>query len=74
MIGLDLRKRDARQAANESAEDDEDEDEDDDGPASRLVSQLLTFLLKGFKAKLKIARFRSVQLVALMINSLGEIE
>lgn len=56
------------------AEGQVDEDDEDDGPASRLVSQLLGFLLKGFKAKNKIARFRCVQLVALMVNSLGEIE
>jgi len=49
-------------------------DDEDDGPASRLVSQFLGFLLKGFVAKNKVARFRCVQLVALMINSLGEIE
>ncbi|BGP22271.1 condensin complex subunit 3 [Rhodotorula toruloides] len=51
-----------------------DEDEDEDGPASRLVAQLLAFLLRGFQAKNKIARYRCVQLVALMINSLGEID
>ncbi|GAA6000576.1 hypothetical protein JCM10207_004558 [Rhodosporidiobolus poonsookiae] len=55
----------------QNGEDDEDED---DGPASRLVAQLLAFLLRGFQAKNKIARYRCVQLVALMINSLGEID
>lgn len=55
-------------------EDDADEDDEDDGPASRLVSQLLSFLLRGFQAKNKVARYRCVQLVALMINNLGEIE
>ncbi|GAA5928774.1 hypothetical protein JCM3775_004631 [Rhodotorula graminis] len=54
--------------------DDEEDDDDDDGPASRLVAQLLAFLLRGFQAKSKIARYRCVQLVALMINSLGEID
>lgn len=53
---------------------DEDDEDEDDGPASRLVAQLLAFLLRGFQAKSKIARYRCVQLVALMINSLGEIE
>ncbi|GAA5963743.1 hypothetical protein JCM3765_006835 [Sporobolomyces pararoseus] len=57
----------------EGQEQDE-EDEEDDGPASRLVSQLLSFLLRGFQAKNKIARYRCVQLVALMINNLGEID
>ncbi|GAA5865849.1 hypothetical protein JCM3774_003117 [Rhodotorula dairenensis] len=51
-----------------------DDDDADDGPASRLVAQLLAFLLRGFQAKNKIARYRCVQLVALMINSLGEID
>lgn len=55
------------------AEASEDEDEIE-GPSARLVQQLLKFLLKGFQAKNKIARFRCVQLVALMVNSLGEIE
>ncbi|GAA5979389.1 hypothetical protein JCM10908_002905 [Rhodotorula pacifica] len=58
-----------REAAGET-----DEDDVDDGPASRLVAQLLAFLLRGFQAKNKIARYRCVQLVALMINSLGEID
>ncbi|BGP19048.1 hypothetical protein JCM10213_009242 [Rhodosporidiobolus nylandii] len=52
----------------------EEDEEDEDGPASRLVAQLLAFLLRGFEAKNKIARYRCVQLVALMINSLGEID
>jgi len=55
-------------------QEEEEDDEEDDGPASRLVSQLLSFLLRGFQAKNKIARYRCVQLVALMINNLGEIE
>lgn len=57
-----------------AAAGDAEEDDADDGPASRLVAQLLAFLLRGFQAKNKIARYRCVQLVALMINSLGEIE
>lgn len=60
--------------AKKREEEGEDADDDDDGPSSRLVAQLLAFLLKGFQAKNKIARFRCVQLVALMVNSLGEIE
>ncbi|KAL8290386.1 hypothetical protein RQP46_002644 [Phenoliferia psychrophenolica] len=66
-VDHDAKKKEAEATEN-------DEDEDDDGPASRLVAQLLAFLLKGFQAKSKIARFRSVQLVALMVNSLGEID
>lgn len=69
----DFKQRQER--ADERDEDDSDDDEEDeDGPASRLVAQLLAFLLRGFEAKSKIARYRCVQLVALMINSLGEIE
>ncbi|GAA5925051.1 condensin subunit YCG1 [Sporobolomyces koalae] len=52
----------------------DDDDDEDDGPASRLVSQLLSFLLRGFQAKSKISRYRCVQLVTLMINNLGEID
>ncbi|GAA5998124.1 condensin subunit YCG1 [Rhodotorula paludigena] len=58
----------------EANRDEDDEEDEDDGPASRLVAQLLAFLLRGFQAKSKIARYRCVQLVALMINSLGEID
>ncbi|KDE08656.1 hypothetical protein MVLG_01115 [Microbotryum lychnidis-dioicae p1A1 Lamole] len=65
-------EHDFKQREAEAGEQDDDEDED--GPASRLVAQLLAFLLKGFQAKNKVARFRSVQLVALMVNSLGEID
>ncbi|GAA5984097.1 hypothetical protein JCM11641_000312 [Rhodosporidiobolus odoratus] len=68
-VEFDLKQR----AQNEDDEEGEDE-EDEDGPASRLVAQLLAFLLRGFEAKNKIARYRCVQLVALMINSLGEID
>ncbi|POY70728.1 hypothetical protein BMF94_6138 [Rhodotorula taiwanensis] len=56
------------------ANGEQDDDDVDDGPASRLVAQVLAFLLRGFQAKNKIARYRCVQLVALMINSLGEID
>lgn len=68
-----MRKREERKASGMDV-DEEDDDDEDDGPANRLVTQLLSFLLKGFKAKMKVARFRCVQLVALMINSLGELE
>lgn len=68
----DFKQRQER--SDERDEDDSDDEEDEDGPASRLVAQLLAFLLRGFEAKSKIARYRCVQLVALMINSLGEIE
>ncbi|GAA6043061.1 hypothetical protein JCM8097_005142 [Rhodosporidiobolus ruineniae] len=67
-VEFDFKQREERD------EDEDDEDEDEDGPASRLVAQLLAFLLRGFEAKSKIARYRCVQLVALMINSLGEID
>ncbi|KZO96900.1 putative mitotic chromosome condensation-related protein [Calocera viscosa TUFC12733] len=51
-----------------------DNDEDEDTPASRLVAFLLSHLLKGFEAKDKSVRYRCVQLVALMISSLGELD
>ncbi|KAK4702820.1 condensin complex subunit 3, partial [Phenoliferia sp. Uapishka_3] len=71
-VEFDTKKKAAERGPDQQ-EDEEDED-DDDGPASRLVAQLLTFLLKGFQAKNKVARFRCVQLVALMVNGLGEID
>ncbi|GAA5884953.1 hypothetical protein JCM6882_007168 [Rhodosporidiobolus microsporus] len=68
-------EHDFKDRAQREEEQGSDADEDDeDGPASRLVAQLLAFLLRGFGAKNKVARYRCVQLVALMINSLGEID
>ncbi|KAI5479984.1 condensin complex subunit 3 [Pseudohyphozyma bogoriensis] len=71
-VEYDEKKR--QEAAAARGDDEEDEDEEEDGPSTRLVSQLLAFLLKGFLAKNKVVRFRAVQLVALLINSLGEID
>lgn len=51
-----------------------DDDDDDDTPASRFVSQLIKYLLKGFEAKDKNVRFRVLQIVTDMISNLGEIE
>ncbi|KAK4056299.1 chromosome condensation complex Condensin, subunit G [Microbotryomycetes sp. JL221] len=82
-VDVDLKRAEARQQEKQQAKQDGDDDNDDDqvedddepeGPSSRLVAQLLAFLLRGFTAKSKIARFRCVQLVALMINSLGEVD
>ncbi len=50
------------------------EDEDLDTPVSRFISQLLKFLLKGFVAKDKNVRFRSVGTVAELLCHLGELE
>lgn len=49
-------------------------EDDDDTPASRFVSQLIKYLLKGFEAKDKNVRFRVLQIVTDMVSNLGEIE
>ncbi|KZT57283.1 putative mitotic chromosome condensation-related protein [Calocera cornea HHB12733] len=57
-----------------AAEQPENADDDEDTPASRLTVFLLSHLLRGFEAKDKSVRYRCVQLVALMISSLGELD
>ncbi|KAL6308311.1 nuclear condensing complex subunit [Sparassis latifolia] len=49
-------------------------DEDEDTTASRFVTRVLKFLLKGCVAKDKVVRFRVVQCIADMILHLGEID
>ncbi|TCD66080.1 hypothetical protein EIP91_001838 [Steccherinum ochraceum] len=49
-------------------------EEDEDTPASRFLARLLSHLLKGFTAKDKTVRHRSVSLVAELISHLGELD
>lgn len=58
----------------ERKQSEDTEDEEEDGPSSRLVNNTFAFCLKGFGAKNKIARFRCVQLVSLMVSSLEDLE
>lgn len=51
-----------------------DDDDDDDTTAARFIGRLLKFLLKGFVAKDKIARYRCVQILTEMVAHLGELE
>jgi condensin complex subunit 3 len=60
-------------AAETKKEQDGDEDEDEDTTASRFVDKVLTFLLSGFAAKDKVARYRCVHFLAEMVAHLGEI-
>jgi len=48
--------------------------EEDDSTASRFIEFLIKALLKGFTSKDKIVRYRSVQFVAEIVTSLGELE
>lgn len=50
------------------------EDDDEETPTSRLVKHLLKHTMKGFSAKDKTVRYRSVQVIAELIFSLGELE
>ncbi|THH30647.1 hypothetical protein EUX98_g3519 [Antrodiella citrinella] len=54
-----------------SAAPDEDED---DTPTTRFIARLLSYCLKGFIAKDKTVRFRSVSIVAELISHLGELD
>lgn len=53
--------------------DDNDDDDDDETTASRFVEKVLAFLLIGFEAKDKVARYRCVHFLAEMVAHLGEI-
>ena len=48
--------------------------EDEETPASRFVAKLLSYMLKGFTAKDKNVRLRSVSIVAELVSHLGELE
>ncbi|KAI0092243.1 nuclear condensing complex subunit [Irpex rosettiformis] len=50
------------------------DNEESDTPVSRFVADLLKFLLKGFQAKDKNVRFRSVSTVAELVSHLGELD
>lgn len=50
------------------------DEEEEDTTASRFVSRILRYLLKGSVAKDKVVRFRIMQCIAEMISHLGEIE
>ncbi|KAF9010128.1 nuclear condensing complex subunit [Cyathus striatus] len=52
----------------------EDEDEDGDTFATRFVSRLLNWLFRGFEAKNKNVRYRSVFIVSEMMAYIGEID
>lgn len=58
-------------AAEEQAAADDDAEE---SPTSRLVQHLLKYTMRGFAAKDKTVRYRSVQVIAELIFSLGELE
>ncbi|KAG2363036.1 nuclear condensing complex subunit [Suillus spraguei] len=51
----------------------DDDDDDDETTASRFVEKVLAFLLNGFEAKDKVARYRCVHFLAEMVAHLGEI-
>ncbi|EEB95490.1 hypothetical protein MPER_05534, partial [Moniliophthora perniciosa FA553] len=62
-------------AAESRADDEEEEDVlDIDSATSRFTERLVEFLLKGFGAKDKSARYRVVQICAEIVISLGELD
>lgn len=65
--GLDL-------TLNHLADEEKKADDDEETPASLLTERLLAFLLKGFEAKDKSARFRCVKVVADSVEHLGALE
>lgn len=73
-VGGYIKFANERAAELKGAQDDEDDEDDEDTPTSRFISRLLRFLLKGFQAKDKVARYRSVQISAAVVSHLGEID
>lgn len=61
-----------KQAGQKPPEDDDDDDEDTF--VSRFVSRLLKWVLRGFLAKDKNVRYRSVFIISEMVLWLGELE
>jgi hypothetical protein len=55
-------------------EDDEAEETEEIAAASQFVETVLKYLLQGIDVKEKFVRLRVCQLIALAMNSLGEIE
>ena len=58
----------------ETEDGDEAEETEESLAAGRFVEMFLRHLLKGIDAKEKFVRLRVCQLIALAMNSLGEIE
>ncbi|CAH2352634.1 condensin complex subunit 3 [[Candida] railenensis] len=53
---------------------DEDVDEDEDTPTGKFVDYILRHLLRGIQAKDKHVRYRVIQLLAYLVNNIGEID
>jgi len=60
--------------AVKEGEQEEEEESEESLAAGRFVETFLRHLLKGIDAKEKFVRLRVCQLIALAMNSLGEIE
>ena len=59
--------------AIETKKEEGDEEDEEETTASRFVDKMLSFLLRGFQAKDKVVRYRSIHFVAEMVAHLGEI-
>jgi condensin complex subunit 3 len=60
--------------AEEDKQGDDGDEDEDDTMETRFVGRLLEVLFKGFVAKDKSVRYRSVFLVAEMVAHMGELE
>lgn len=67
-------EREAKAKANEENGIESDEEEEEDSPTGRFVDYLLRHLLRGIQAKDKQVRYRVVQLLAYLVNNIGEID
>lgn len=72
-------KQDGKHEEDEQAEQDEEDDEDDDKeqdetPVSRFVNHFIHHLLRGIAAKNKNVRYRTLHILSLVVNSVGELD
>ena len=64
----------AQATGKNNGDEGSDSDDEGDNTSSRFIDRLLHFLLKGFEAKDKVVRFRSVQTIAAILPHIGELE
>ncbi|CUM47966.1 uncharacterized protein AC631_04896 [Debaryomyces fabryi] len=68
------KKKNGKENDSDMSSEDSDSDSEEETPAGRFVDYLLRHLLRGIQAKDKNVRYRVVQLLAYIVNYIGEID
>lgn len=68
------KKKNDKENDSDMLSEDSDLDEEEETPVGRFVDYLLRHLLRGIQAKDKNVRYRVVQLLAYIVNYIGEID